>query len=138
MMLRKTTHFDDHHECPFGLLNPADVLVKRPELKSRFDFSKLTGWQWGDLIRKVPSFAAECDLNALGIEAWVGLVAQLPEYAQKCPFEQFSEKNWERLILRTPCLSEIAHIVSSNRGKGALESLLKGLFVHDCGYSFAA
>lgn len=124
-MLRETTHFDNHPECRFSLLEPADVLEKRPELKSRFDFSKLTGWQWGNLIRKVPSFAAECDLNALRIDAWVGLVAQLPEYAQKCPFEQFSEENWEGLILRTPCLSEIANIVSSNRGKGALESLLK-------------
>lgn len=124
-MLRETTRFDNHPECRFSLLEPADVLEKRPELKSRFDFSKLTGWQWGNLIRKVPSFAAECDLNALRIDAWVGLVAKLPEYAQKCPLEQFSEENWEALILRTPCLSEIAHIVSSNRGKGALESLLK-------------
>lgn len=109
MMLRETTRFDDHPECRFALLNPADVLEKRPELESRFDFSKLRGWQWSDLIRKVPKFAAEC------------------------PFDRFSENDWSSFILHDPRLSEIDEIISRNRGVKALESLLQkelGLVEH--------
>lgn len=103
MMLRATPKFDDddHLKCRFALLNPADVLEKRPELESRFDFSKLMGWQWSDLIRKVPKFA------------------------EKCPFDRFSEGDWEGFILHDPRLSEIDEIISRNRGVRALESLLQ-------------
>jgi hypothetical protein len=101
MMLRETTRFDDHPECRFALLNPADVLETRPELESRFDFSKLMGWQWSDLIRKVPSFA------------------------EKCPFDRFSEADWKGFISHNPRLSEIDEIISRNRGVRALESLLQ-------------
>lgn len=101
MMLRVTTRFDDHPECRFALLNPADVLEKRPELESRFDFSKLRGWQWSDLIRKVSLFA------------------------EKCPFDLFSEDDWEVFISHDPRLSELDEIISRNRGVRALESLLQ-------------
>ena len=103
MMLRKTKRFDDDDrlKCRFAMLNPADVLEKRPELESRFDFSKLRGWQWSDLIRKVPKFA------------------------EKCPFDRFSEGDWEGFIVHDPRLSEIDEIISRNRGVKALESLLQ-------------
>lgn len=105
MMLRETTRFDNEigndKKCRVALLNPADVLEKRPELESRFDFSKLRGWQWSDLIRKAPKFA------------------------EKCPFDRFSEDDWEGFISHGPRLSEIDEIISRNRGVRALESLLQ-------------
>ena len=81
------------------------LLYRYPRFAGKCDWRKLSGFHWRILLRKYPLFAKQCDWDKLDGPDWCSLLCRHPRFHSVCNWETLDGRDWVILLCIQPQFS---------------------------------